>query len=371
MTTLPMREIVFLLGSGASKPAGMPMVPDITDRVLSDTEVASDFDRGVLRLLRYIFERIRPVYEGHKPSRPPNYEDVAYVTRQVADFIMREHENPALLPFVDELKPVIGSSEVGLIYKFCDEATSRIKHVAASMLSVEPSRLDHLGGLLASCQEPGLRVTIATLNHDCVVEAALACAGIRAHDGFVGPNGDLFTFADAFPDGNAPHLLKLHGSIDWFRYQVPDPAGPGKHSIFVRSINPDKEHLRDGSGMALGYTADPHPQILVGTFSKIFDYTNFVFDDLHARLHQALKRSDLLIIVGYGGQDKAINSKVIHWMDEDARRVTVLVDPNPGNLLKAGRPAIQANLNYWQKLGRLRVIPRGVESVTWPQMLGA
>jgi hypothetical protein len=99
------------------------------------------------------------------------------------------------------------------------------------------------------------------------------------------------------------------------------------------------------------------------------DYANFVFVDLHARLHQALKRADLLVVVGYGGQDKAINSKIIHWMDWDARRRTVVVDPRPQNLLEAGRPAIQANLGYWWKAGRLRVIPRGVETVTWPEIL--
>jgi hypothetical protein len=111
----------FLLGSGVSVPAGLPLMSAITEKVLNgkfrcgsddlyrpvDDAVrnemlhgaADDHMRRIQDFLRWLGARAGERYE--KESRTVNYEDLAYLAGQIHDDYFGEYENPALVPFID------------------------------------------------------------------------------------------------------------------------------------------------------------------------------------------------------------------------------------------------------------------------------
>ena len=125
MSTTHTTRITFLLGSGASIPAGMPSTANITERVLTDEDMfrhtrgvycfgtestLSPFpDEYVPRVrffLNILKSKIEPYYEDQL-MRPINYEDLFYVVKQVHDNESRNHDNPIIKTFIDNILPDI------------------------------------------------------------------------------------------------------------------------------------------------------------------------------------------------------------------------------------------------------------------------
>jgi hypothetical protein len=103
-------DAVFVLGSGISTDAGMPMTHDITEQVLSGDGAflrssgvfaidGQDVNYGALR------PKVEPVLalvgELHGLAsdyfaREPNYEEIATIARQLDDTLSREYESRPL-----------------------------------------------------------------------------------------------------------------------------------------------------------------------------------------------------------------------------------------------------------------------------------
>jgi hypothetical protein len=73
---------------------------------------------------------------------------------------------------------------------------------------------DHLTGIVDAFRDPDVdELTLATLNHDRVIEHTLRDARATISDGFEDPFGTLQIWSDNY---SVPQrkVLKLHGSID-------------------------------------------------------------------------------------------------------------------------------------------------------------
>jgi hypothetical protein len=156
------------------------------------------------------------------------------------------------------------------------------------MLSAKPSDLKYLNWMTNIAHDKDIdSLEYLTLNHDTVLEQALACNSVAFCDGFGEPvNGVRFWQPNRLQAAHRVRLSKLHGSVDWFRYRSNKNVGIALE--------------RDA------FQTDPRPELLVGTFNKIVEYTTGVFADLHCHFHQCLRQTRLMVCCGYGFGDKGV-----------------------------------------------------------------
>jgi hypothetical protein len=358
---------LFLLGSGASLDAGMPSVATLTKKVLDGGDASFGTDRlfyrsrnplqhercEVVRVLALL--RDLGALERRASGLEPNYEQLSSLVAQLADAMSGEYETALALPVREELErrpyaaPGLG--------ELCEFARGYVADTVHHMLSRPLREVTQLAAVTTACGAlPS--VDIATLNHDLVLEAALAEAGIAVADGFGEREHELRPWADDW-SGAPISLVKLHGSIDWWAYRFASRPWRGWLTTRLR-LGADPFHLAYPEA---GFPFDGRPIFLTGTFDKILAYERWVFPDQHARFHDALRRAETVVVVGYGFDDKAVNSRLIGWMDRRAANRLVVCDPDPDGLLRRTRRAIQNDWQCWAAQGRLAVLPAKIRDL--------
>jgi hypothetical protein len=291
-------------------------------------------------------------------GRAADYEDVANLAKQVEDALSGEYENPALLPLLLELRQEI--DDLQELRQRAMDTRDYIRDIVWRMLNRIPTGFDHLTVIVEGCRALGTS-DLFELNHDRVLEFALAAAGLTASDGFTQHAGDVLFWTDEF---NQPlRHLKLHGSISWFHRHL--DSAPWRGLVVARSLTHDPYHERDASGDLLEFPADGRPVLLTGTFDKPLAYDSTVFADQHYRFHESLRQTDAVIVIGYGFRDKAINSRLIGWLHSAPRRRLIVVLGDVEGLMGNARPAIARSWNAWIRGGRLRVVEKWVAQATW------
>lgn len=378
-------RLVILLGSGASIGAGMPSVGAITDRVTSGDRVIRHTDArfylvdeikqhhdvahvhetvGFLRELKALCDSYFAV---HDPERETNYEDLAYVARQIDDAIGFEYENPALAPLIEQLVGgVYSGRNIVELQTAASLAADYIEDIVCGLLGGRWDDLSYLGPISDAFADGAVdQLDLFTLNHDRVIETHLREIGTRFSDGFEREHGTLHLWCDTY---GIPHrrVFKLHGSIDWYRYPLVDLDG-WSGQVTARA-NGDPTDQRGPDRERLGYPAGGRPRLLTGTFNKILAYPSDVFADQHFRFHEALAAADHVLVIGFGFGDKAINSRLIAWAERPGRRRMVIAHRDPDGLGEGARGAIQGKWRRWNEAGLLGFVPRHLEHTSWPEL---
>jgi hypothetical protein len=375
LRTLTTMRIAFLLGSGISADAGMPSVDTISTRVLAGKGVIRHSDATY-----YLAESSEANYDHYRAAAEPairfaqrlnriadcyfadildgrsaNYEDVANLAKQVTDAISGEYENPALLPLLAELQ-----RHVTNLPELATETQAYIRDVVWRMLSRTIDRVDHLAAIIDACRALSA-LDLFELNHDRVLETALARAGVVVSDGFTRKAGDVLFWTDEFT-GPIRHF-KLHGSITWFARSLPEE--PWRGLIVARSKTEDPYHERGADGELLEFPADGRPVMLTGTFDKPLTYDSTTYADQHYRFHESLRSANALVVIGYGFRDKAINSRLISWIHGARNHRLVVVHGDVAGLVARSRSAVARQWNDWINQGRLQVVEKWIADVTW------
>jgi NAD-dependent SIR2 family protein deacetylase len=145
-------------------------------------------------------------------------------------------------------------------------------------------------------------------------------------------------------------LYKLHGSFDYGVYYKSNGA-MSIPEIYLKSrfgigfSNLYKE-TKDDKGQ-LHYENcwfNYHADFLTGTTSKIERYNEpLLYKELFKIFKENLKKSDTLIIIGYGCKDKEIN-KIIHENFDHKKRQVFIIDPYPSETVKKFRDELNAKL---------------------------
>ncbi len=391
--TEKLANVAFLMGSGASLPAGLPSIHDITGKVLSGSGVAhfsdgkyyfdappyglaDEYTPRVIKFLQLIKTAIDHYY-SYLSWRCTNYEDLYYVSSQIHDSELGEYDNPAVQPFIDkiftELRPILTGKKNEIKRKWelselASEAMNYIKDIVGHLLSKKPSRLDHLGCVKDACLDANLeKIDIFTLNHDTVLERALSSHGISFVDGFgTAINNIKYWNPAQFAEVDCKvRIFKLHGSINWFRFR-PDNGSWADEKIGI-SLDGDVEHTESPDGRPQ-HTVDGRPMFLIGTFNKILEYIREIYVDIYCLFSHALAKTQRLIICGYGFGDKGINTRVISWMYSAPGRRIVVIGPEAEKLIRNARDAISKKWEDWIKQGKLIILSRGVEEVSWQEI---
>lgn len=363
---------VFLLGSGISLDAGLPTVGAITDQVLSGKGVWRHSDG------QFVLDGSNPNYATHRaPVEPilrlledlrvgatiggvaPTYEGFALLAQQVGDALSGEYESAAVIPFAAQVAWRAGVDRAGL-QALCHQTLHYIADTVSAMLRSPPSGLSHLDAIVNACRHLG-KVDLATLNHDTLLETALDTAGVDYADGFELIEEDVCFWTDEWHDTRV-RLFKLHGSIDWFAFQTKERSRGWR---VARHTGRDVDHpsRRDLDG-----PASPRPILLTGTFTKILGYESWNFPDQHWRLHEALREATRVVAIGYSFNDKAINSRLIAWLDRRPNNRLIVCHGNPDDVREAARDAVASRWDGWLAARRLSVIPMFIAELTYERL---
>jgi hypothetical protein len=336
-----------LLGAGSSRDAGLPLTNQLAEMLVrqinEDVRGVPDDVRGALNFV-YGAMIGHASDAGENPLAAVNVEKLfsavrllqARNTHEAASFV--ESWKPAIARFDSsesrrsdrDLMGIIGSSlmngstgsmlvsmirEISLagispgdgsvFKKLNDELMIRTCRILADIKSV-----DYLNPIMQIAQEQDGGLDIATLNYDLTVETAAALSGVGLSTGIEewhpGSEIELETTRSHI------NLLKLHGSVDWARHASPeDPTYRRLHSFEVRRLPAG--------------TVNRSPVMVIGDREKL--ETDGPTLPLLSAFERMLRRTDRLVVVGYSFADEHINRLVRAWLNGEAHRTIVVLDP--------------------------------------------
>jgi hypothetical protein len=390
------QKLSFLLGSGASLPAKMPGVKQITEKVLLGAGVRHhtignyDFgpplyahagfpDEYVPRVVAFLKRLSVEIEQYYSPDndRAVNYEDLFYVAAQIHDSEVGEYDNPIVQAFIDKIMPDIESLLIGReneirkkwnLHEIAVEATHYIHDIVWRSLTAEPADIDCLRCVSEACQDNEISsVDLFTLNHDLVLERSLDRWNVKYTEGF-GPsiNGVRYWSPENFEDPSCSvRIFKLHGSVNWFLFE-PNPA-TGRNEPVGIVLDWDYLHSKNPDGK-LQRPVDCRPMLLAGTFNKMLQYTTGIYADLYCQMYRALQETEILILCGYGFGDKGINTRLIEWAYSSQQNVMVVIHAEPESLKMKARGAITKNWGEWLQSSKLVLVHKWIQDTSWKEI---
>lgn len=376
-------KILLFLGSGISYESGVPSVGELTKQVLlGDWHEHTDMvfypnnkDEFVSRIQSFL-EILKADADTYLHERWPkkdetNYEGLFYLCRQIHDHEQAEILNPAVWPYVERLRqetthlcvPLPTTNRpitlVDLAGRACDYIQCVVWH--SIPFDKEPQGLSLISELALSDQVDSL--DIVTLNHDDLIEKQLLQDGIKFSDGFDEPDGEARYYdPDLLSEGHKKvNLIKLHGATNWFRLRE-EKKGMNIDRYGIPT-HWDVHHLKakDGSWLSwVGWT----PVFLCGSYNKLMDYNFGIFADLQYQFYQALNRHDIMVMSGYGWNDRGINGRIFEWLSSSPDKRLFLLHEKPEDIKEKSKSAMWYRYDEEVKQGRLIPIHKYLKDVS-------
>ncbi len=377
-------QLVLFLGSGISFPSGLPGVAKITDSVLNETwfhHTDGRFLQGPpvefrpndpTPILQEFLKRLKPYADLSHPltGQAGNYEDLFFLAEQIAADAQSHVDNPAIGPFVLELRENtkdltdrLHKSVGELANLACDLIRSVAHQKLASVGAINGLELVESLAISPSIQS----LDIVTLNHDLLIERLLTQRNITFVDGFGAAEGNVRYFAPTLFESRAKvRLFKLHGSINWYRFRG-EAQNPFSDRYGI-PVHGDPDHCRDGHRNLLT-NIDTIPWILAGTHGKPIQYNFGIFAEMHFWFHRLLKEHDTIAMSGYGWSDRGINGRLIEWLHSSRQPRLLLMHQKLEELVSYSKGTLWCRYEPLVKAGRILPIPKWMQEVTLTDFL--
>ncbi|MFH1893741.1 MAG: SIR2 family protein [Candidatus Zixiibacteriota bacterium] len=387
-------KVVFLLGAGASIPAGMPTTRDISCQVVTgqgyvrssdetfypgkpmgyEVGLKCQFTPRVVQFIQILIAAFHK-YARRTGVRDISYEDLFYLANRIHDSEVGILDDPTVQTYVDSirastaglLRSEIPGYHVCQLHELATMTCEYIRDVVWHKLSKCPEFTEAHNLLIDACRDTSRdSIDIVTLNHDLLIERSLAQSSIIFVDGFGEGVYDVQYWTPSLLDTDQAKvtLLKPHGSIDWFYCYL--NSSPREYvTVKIRSFDPVGPLGR--GNVRLHYT-DYRPLILTGTYNKLERYSGGVYFDLQYHFYGRLHRAKDVVVAGYGFGDNGINSRILDWAAGSRDRYITLIHPNPNKLYESLNYGVSRFLFELRSFGRLREIDRGIEQTTWDEI---
>ena len=204
-------------------------------------------------------------------------------------------------------------------------------------------------------QDEKYKSNIVTLNHDRLLDKFFKKEKIGYCDGFEVSLEDKAKIFDPrrFIADESPHLLKLHGSINWKAYGAAE-----RHLVAIPMEGYDRNEILYG-----GATDEIH--ILAGTHNKLEDYSYSIYADLVAQYQRLLWTTDYVIICGYGFGDRGINSRLSNWLRLDIKNQIIVIHPNKEKLKENPNFHVTELLKLIEDRKRKPFLEKKFENIIW------
>ena len=298
--------VSFLFGAGVSIPGGLPNTEEITRAIQqdprvylhtnsnfyfkeNDSEIEDSKHIDVIRKYLLLLNEYWDKYYREMPVKKINYEDLYYMALQIHQSLIKDVDNPALLPFEEEIIPVMKELVKPLVSEIRDwnyeelaqMTVDYIHDVVFLSLAGDLKTPKYLEFLKEAIDDPfEQNANIFTLNHDKLVDNYLSGLGIEYVDGFGDEVIRMRWWSSDWRDNEKgkTKLIKLHGSIDWYLMNInPDRKPLGQVGI---PLDWDHWHATNPEGKFIR-SLEHRPLILVGTFNKMFRYSDDIFAELY------------------------------------------------------------------------------------------
>jgi len=343
-----------MIGSGVNYYSGIPGLGEITEQIIHAKNVGRHPDsnyylngylgyrnlaylNGHIKTNQKLIERIcfyvQEFYKTINHEHVTNYEDFYYVLKQIEDSYRLEYENPVTYNLIKDIQRDCGFDEVKL-RSAVTESLKFIECIVWQMLD-KPIKVDAQFNIVKGLVTQLDLQNILSLNHDLVLESNLQRTGVDYFDGFGKKNLNVAEWL-GFSDfkGDKIKICKLHGAIDWFSVRIKKHKEYNKIVKLPRNFYPESVCDLDDK---IEMTNQTTPILLIGTFNKMLEYLNNIFELLYEEFKRTLKVTDLLIVSGYGFGDKGINSRLSFWLNKRKAHKMIIIHPDKKALLKQAR----------------------------------
>ena len=375
MNSPKISSVSFLFGSGLSIPSEMPSVKDITQEIQSYyAKHSNDLKKlsGITHLENELVDAIDLIETIDSYIRSlssplfVNYEDIYELLNVYTERTgFQSSEIPVSnMAFIKEIEDLFFRKKRKFISQRAPSNAKRIiEAIVKKYIHVKPNEIKGLNFLSELEKNVSGNIDILTLNHDYVLETYLNRNKIRFENGMV-ENGDILRWEDnAYFDNSRSKfsVLKLHGGVDWeilahytdngsltdLQIGVVKPIKIENTLLYIRGIPYDR--------IGKNLTRDFLSAFLTGKRSKAMRYNMSSFSDIFSTMGRLLKKHNLLIIVGYGFSDYAINHRIRHWFNLDENRKVISFIKDKGTLEYLGNIL---GISYIETSKRIKNFPK-------------
>jgi hypothetical protein len=297
-----LRNIVFLLGAGASVDAGLPTVAELTRDLRKQLPTLPGPD-GVIRPE---FGQVFDLIQTYDSSVAKNYERFF----EWINLLLNVQKEP--------FRKIIITDIPGSLIEVMVHLTFVVGGELSRLLELRQGNADYLERLADFLPEGG-RLKIFTLNYDCCLEDACRIAGIDLTTGFdpIKRNWKPSLFLSKSKGIN---LYKLHGSLRWNSTRDSRLSG----DRFQYNYVPAELRPEERSSFPSYIEVSPGGWLVLGPGNKIQADDPFI--SLFYEFHRSLHRAKVCVVIGYSYQDGHINTVLDLGID----RGVSIVDVNPG-----------------------------------------
>ncbi len=293
-------RVAFLFGAGASVPAGLPLLKDLT-----------------MEVGRRLTGRIAALYDALCAAPPAVSRGYPNIERILAT--LESMRLSRISPHGFSLR------DVAILEQ---EARKQIWWILQ-----EHPKTEYLSPL-SSVIDTFRPLDIFTLNNDLVVEEWTEKRGVSLTRGFSASRSwDARCFDDPLVD---VRLFKLHGSVDWSH----KPGWP------LVAVDP-RGLIRKPDGTAVRRSLIPEVNLVFPSQNKIITESSLL--DLHWRFRATLRQLDLLVVVGCSLGDAHIAGAILDGLAEARSLRVLVVDPSIrplGQLLPHKGPPIASRVEF-------------------------
>ncbi len=314
------KDIIFLLGAGASAEAGIP--------------TSSAMIEAIERLLRERLEW-KPYFDLYNHVKSAIYYaaglkgrfncDVVYNIETLVNTLyeLERNEEHPLYPFIASW-----NSRLVALAKQDFEAVRRfrgliLRELKKWMCPDDQEKADYYRGLIKLQRDLNYPLRVFSLNYDLCIEN-LSCDNFQIESGFggVGPSHlwDWERFEEAEANANPVpqvYLYKLHGSINWKREESTKRLF---NVIQVESVKPEEMEVIFGRDFKME-AADPY-------LFFAYEFRKFALE------------TKVIVVIGYGFADTHINKMITQSVQSDKNRRIIVVARCDTNELEKRRCAI-------------------------------
>ncbi|TDO96071.1 SIR2 family protein [Flavobacterium sp. 245] len=353
------KEISLLIGAGFSVEAGIPVRNQINDRLKSLTwdqfiihsETTTHFLRGHDPNSHWqnVHERkfVQAVIKFYNQSVSDKFD-----YEEFYDYCFKISHHAKDLDFDGFFKNYVKKTNFPIDRQNALSIVIRtIDYLVNDLLTVDNTgiidKYQSFMNLLNRLKEKFEVIHIFSLNHDLLIENMFESSiSFEYSDGFEIGGSRYYIkqknrqirikyFNDRFD--KQVRLYKLHGSIDHYIYNFSDPYQMIKIPKDLYPLNLYKETKIGEHWVEENCWTLYEPIFLSGTTTKILNYDkNPLHSSQFIHFKEALKKSKLLIAIGYGLQDEKINEFVRQELNNGLQMLIVKrsKDPNEFFALK-------------------------------------
>ncbi|RLI54643.1 MAG: hypothetical protein DRO93_12515 [Candidatus Thorarchaeota archaeon] len=321
-------RLAFLIGAGCSKVAGLPLMSELTERVL-DHEKLSNESKTLLKKISESFEGAQSATIEDYMSELVDFHSIAERRAERGSTQLKvsvggqDRDSAELRKALDEIKGAIAS-----------EISDTEINIATHQQFVRA-----IHGSLQAGRE--LRtVDYFVLNYDTLIEDALGLEKVAYCDGFTGAATGWWEPSVFKSKGTAARVFKIHGSIDWcllkddslprrIRYGI-NTESQRDHVLIYPATTKYQEAQRDPFAQMLNYMR----KSLCPTEGKeiILAVCGYSFGDSHINLeieNALYQSSGRLTVAAFVGSDEP-EGKLGDWLVDNKICEQIRVYANKG-----------------------------------------